>query len=88
MRPKKYLICVYIYIYIIKKRNPHEAKKPPNLPLPIRNDWKEKNKEPKEKLVCHYPKKREIKAEKEATAGTKIELKQKIKDRVNCLVPM
>ena len=41
-----------------KKGSPREAKKPPNLPLPIRKDWKEKNKEPKEKLVCHYPKKK------------------------------
>ena len=66
MRPKKAFntyIYIYIYIYLYdcikkkekKKGSPREAKKPPNLPLPIRKDWKEKNKEPKEKLVCHYP---------------------------------
>ena len=33
-------------------------------------------------------KKREIRAEKEATARTKIQLKQKRKDHVNCLVLM
>ena len=34
------------------------------MPLPIRKDWKEKNKEPKEKLVCHYPEKKKKKKRK------------------------
>ena len=43
MRPKKaFNIYIYIYDCIKKKKekkgSPREAKKPPNLPLPIRKD--------------------------------------------------
>ena len=84
MRPKKYLIYIYIY-----KGGVHVRLKS-HLTCHYLEERIEKRKirSQRKASLPLYKKKGRIRAEKEPTIGTKIQLKQKRKDHMNCLVPM